>query len=153
MLHWADEIAEELIAKHPDLEVFTCASGISPSGVVHMGNFREVATTFFVVKALRDRGKRVRFIYSWDEYDRLRKVPVGVDESYVKYIGMPYTELPSPFTENESYASYMENRFLNKFNNLVVIKVKTKNMDRFLFVIVIGLIILEHYSCPAHLKP
>ena len=27
---------------------------------------------------------------------------------------MPYTDIPSPFTENESYASYMENRFLNE---------------------------------------
>ena len=50
---------------------------------------------------------------SFDEYDRFRKVPGNIDKSYEKYIGMPYTDLPSPYTENESYATYMENRFLN----------------------------------------
>ena len=118
MLHWADEIAEELIAKHPDLDVFTCASGISPSGVVHMGNFREVATTFFVVKALRDRGKRVRFIYSWDEYDRLRKVPLGVDESFVQYIGMPYALIPDPYGCHDSYAEHFEIPFIESMREL-----------------------------------
>ena len=63
-MHWADEIAHRLVEKHPDLECFTCASGISPSGPVHMGNLREVITTFFVAKGLRDLGKKVRFIYS-----------------------------------------------------------------------------------------
>ena len=33
-MHWADEIAEQLISKHPNVDVFTCACGISPSGVV-----------------------------------------------------------------------------------------------------------------------
>ncbi|MDP5275475.1 hypothetical protein Q5Y73_15305 [Chengkuizengella sp. 2205SS18-9] len=28
--------------KNPTKEIFTCASGISPSGSVHVGNFREV---------------------------------------------------------------------------------------------------------------
>ncbi|MDE6284334.1 MAG: lysine--tRNA ligase, partial [Bacilli bacterium] len=35
-------------------------------------------------------------------------------------IGMPYTEIPSPFTENESYATYMENRFLNELKAMDV---------------------------------
>ena len=61
-MYWADEIAEQVIAKYPDVEVYTCASGISPSGEVHMGNLREVVTSWFVTKALRDKGKRVRFI-------------------------------------------------------------------------------------------
>lgn len=57
-MHWAYQIAERLIQKYPTKEVFTCASGISPSGSVHIGNFREIVTTFFVVKALESMGKK-----------------------------------------------------------------------------------------------
>ena len=48
-MHWAYEVANELIRKHPNKETFICASGISPSGSVHIGNFREIVTTYFVV--------------------------------------------------------------------------------------------------------
>ncbi len=57
-MHWAYE-AHELIRKHPNKEMFVCASGISPSGSVHIGNFREIVTTYFVVRALQDLGKRL----------------------------------------------------------------------------------------------
>ena len=45
------KVAHELIRKHPNKETFVCASGISPSGSVHIGNFREIVTTYFVVRA------------------------------------------------------------------------------------------------------
>ena len=73
-MHWAYEVAHELIRKHPNKEMFVCASGISPSGSVHIGNFREIVTTYFVVRALQDLGKRL-VLFSWDDYDRFRKVP------------------------------------------------------------------------------
>lgn len=109
-MHWAYQIAERLINKHPTKEVFTCASGISPSGSVHIGNFREVVTTFFVVKALESMGKKTRFIFSWDDFDRLRKVPQNVSSSYESYIGMPYSNVPNPFGEG-TYANFFENEF------------------------------------------
>ena len=81
-MHWAYEVAHELIRKHPNKETFVCASGISPSGSVHIGNFREIVTTYFVVRALQDLGKKTRFIFSWDDYDRFRKVPKNIDLSF-----------------------------------------------------------------------
>jgi len=108
MLHWADEIARSVVAKNPNATLYTCASGISPSGPVHMGNLREIITTFFVAKGLRDLGKKVRFIYSWDEYDRLRKVPAGVNPDFAKYIGVPYSQVPDPFGCHASYAEHFE---------------------------------------------
>ena len=119
-MNWAKEVALRIIKERPDEEIYTVASGVSPSGFVHIGNFREIATPYLVVKELRKLGKKVRYILSFDEFDRFRKVPGNIDKSYEKYIGMPYTELPSPFTENESYASYMENRFLNELKAMDV---------------------------------
>ena len=119
-MNWAREVAQRLINERPNEEVYTVASGVSPSGFVHIGNFREIATPYLVVKELIKLGKKVRYILSFDEFDRFRKVPGNIDPSYEKYIGMPYTDIPSPFTENESYASFMENRFLNELKAMDV---------------------------------
>lgn len=119
-MNWAKEVALKIIEERPNEEIYTVASGVSPSGFVHIGNFREIATPYLVAKELRKLGKKVRYILSFDEFDRFRKVPGNIDSSYEKYIGMPYTEIPSPFTENESYASYMENRFLNELKAMDV---------------------------------
>ncbi|EOP73560.1 lysine-tRNA ligase [Bacillus cereus VDM006] len=110
-MHWAYQIAHELIQKHPNKETFVCASGISPSGSVHIGNFREIITTYFVVRALQDLGKKTRFIFSWDDYDRFRKVPKNVDSSFEKYIGMPYCDIPDPYGCHKSYAEHFEKEF------------------------------------------
>ena len=75
-MHWSEEIAQRIIERKPDKEEYVCAAGISPSGSIHIGNFRDVATSYFVVKALRKMGKKAKLLFSWDEFDRLRKVPV-----------------------------------------------------------------------------
>ncbi len=106
---WADAIADDIIKRKKKKE-YVCASGITPSGTIHVGNFREVITTDLVVRALRDKGKKVRFIYSWDDYDRFRKVPSNVPKKFEEYLGMPVSEVPSPF-DGENYAQYFENEF------------------------------------------
>ena len=55
-MHWSEEIAERIIKRNPDKPEYVCAAGISPSGSIHIGNFRDIATSYFVVKALRKKG-------------------------------------------------------------------------------------------------
>ena len=43
-MNWAKEVALKIINERPNEEVYTVASGVSPSGFVHIGNFREIAT-------------------------------------------------------------------------------------------------------------
>lgn len=117
-MSWAQEEAKKLIEKYPEKDEFVIASGVSPSGFIHIGNFREIVTTFFVGEELKKRGKKVRFILSFDNFDRFRKVPNGMPESYSKYIGMPYTSIPSPFDCNKTYAQEMEDRFIGEINRL-----------------------------------
>lgn len=108
---WADALAENIIKQKGEKEEYVCASGITPSGQIHIGNFREVITTDMVVRALRDKGKKVRFIYSWDDFDRFRKVPKGVDSSFERYLGMPISDIPSPYDKKKTYAKYNEDKF------------------------------------------
>lgn len=108
-MHWSEKIAAEIVRRKPDKEEYVCAAGISPSGTIHIGNFRDVATSYFVVKALRKMGKKARLLFSWDEYDRLRKIPVDVakvDGDMEKYIGRPYVDVPSPYADNDIYPNY-----------------------------------------------
>ena len=107
---WADQIADRIIKERRGKKVYVCASGITPSGKIHIGNFREVITTDLVVRALKDKGKKVRFIYSWDDFDRFRKVPINVNKNFEKYLGMPVSDVPSPFGKG-SYAEYFEKQF------------------------------------------
>ena len=111
---WAYEIAKRIIEERPNESVYTIASGVSPSGFVHIGNFREIVTPFFVARALKNMGKNVRFILSLDEFDRFRKVPGNIPSEYAKYIGYPYVDMPSPFSQGESYAEFFEKRFLGE---------------------------------------
>ena len=88
-----------------------CASGISPSGQIHLGNLREVFTTHLVAEALRRHGHEVVHLHSWDDYDRFRKVPAGVDPSFERYVGMPLASIPDPGGEFPSYAD----RYMDQF--------------------------------------
>jgi lysyl-tRNA synthetase class 1 len=106
---WDDVIAERVIAARDRTEParpIVVASGISPSGPIHMGNLREVFTTHLVAEALRRRGREVVHLHSWDDYDRFRKVPAGVDPSFEGYVGMPLAAIPDPTGEAASYAEH-----------------------------------------------
>lgn len=108
--HWADQTAEKIIRERGDLEEYTCASGITPSGTVHIGNFREIISVDLVVRALRSRGKKVRFIYSWDDYDVFRKVPQNMPnpETLEQYLRFPITMVPDTTGRDSSYARHHE---------------------------------------------
>ena len=116
-MHWSEEIAQRIIERNPEKEEYVCAAGISPSGSVHIGNFRDVATPLFVVKALQKKGKKAKLLFSWDEYDRCRKIPANVQavvgSAYDKYIGCPYVDIPDPWGCHENYAKHFEEEFLN----------------------------------------
>lgn len=56
-------------------------------------------TPHLVADEIRRRGHEVRHLISWDDYDRFRKVPNGidgVDGSWAEHIGKPLTSVPAP---------------------------------------------------------
>lgn len=104
--HWVDQVAARIVRTLGDKDSYTCASGITPSGTVHLGNFREAITVDFVVRALRDLGKNVRSYHSWDDFDTLRKVPVNLpqQEMLTENLRRPISRVPDPFGKLSSYA-------------------------------------------------
>ena len=108
--HWADRAAERIIRQRGDKECYVVASGVAPSGSVHFGHLREVMSTELVARALCDRGKQVRFIYSWDDYDVFRKVPVNLprQEELAGHLRKPVVAVPDPFGAADNYAARFE---------------------------------------------
>ncbi|MFD5160467.1 lysine--tRNA ligase [Streptomyces hawaiiensis] len=96
---FADEVIEESERRAPGKPVVV-ASGLSPSGPIHLGNLREVMTPHLVADEIRRRGHQVRHLISWDDYDRYRKVPEGIagvdKKAWEEHIGKPLTSVPAP---------------------------------------------------------
>lgn len=120
LIHWADMTADRLIRQKGDKDTYVVASGITPSGTVHFGNFREVITVDLVARALRARGKKVRFIFSWDDYDTFRKIPknMPMQDELEKFMFQPIVDTPDPYQKEDSYAAHHEVSFENQLKKV-----------------------------------
>ncbi|GAA2008852.1 lysine--tRNA ligase [Nocardioides kribbensis] len=109
----------------------TCASGASPSGPVHLGNLREFLTVHFVADELARRGLPVRHLHSWDDYDRFRKVPAGVDPSWADHIGRPLSGVPDPWECHDSWADHFKEPLVASLRALGVEMEEVSQTERY----------------------
>ena len=115
---WVTRAADDAIRHHEKTGAdgpVTCSSGISPSGPVHLGNLREFLMPHFVADELRRRGVPVRHLHVWDDYDRFRKVPAGVDPAYAEHIGRPLVDVPDPWGCHDSWSTHFKEPVLETF--------------------------------------
>ncbi|WP_423743954.1 lysine--tRNA ligase (plasmid) [Haladaptatus sp. SPP-AMP-3] len=119
---WADEVADRIEARDPE-DPIVIKGGISPSGVPHLGNVNEIMRGYFVAEVLRDRGHKVRQVFTADDRDPLRKLPrklADLDGNIVELgdvnagalgrnLGKPYTDIPDPFDCCDSYGKHFSN--------------------------------------------
>ena len=106
---WVTRAADDAI-RHAGAgaSIVTVSSGASPSGRVHLGNLREFLTVHFVADELARRGVPVRHLHVWDDFDRFRKVPVGVDPAWSEHIGRPLSKVPDPDGCHDSWAEHFK---------------------------------------------
>jgi lysyl-tRNA synthetase class 1 len=115
----AGEVRAEGERRHPD-EPPTCASGISPSGPVHLGNLRELMVPHLVADEVLRSGAPCRHILSWDDYDRLRRVPAGFPAEFAEHIGRPLTAVPDPCGGHPNWAEHFKAPLLDALDGLGV---------------------------------
>jgi lysyl-tRNA synthetase, class I len=115
----AGQVRAEGERRHPG-ETPTCASGISPSGRVHLGNLRELMVPHLVADEVRREGAPCRHILSWDDYDRLRRVPVGLPEEFAEHVGRPLSSVPDPCGQHESWAEHFKEPLRESLDRLGV---------------------------------
>jgi len=116
-MHWADVLADDLL-KRDNKHVL--ATGITPSGPIHIGNMREILTTDAVYRSLISKGGKGELIYIADDFDPLRKVYPYLPKTYEKYVGMPISDIPCPCGKHESYADHFLISFLNSLEEIGV---------------------------------
>jgi lysyl-tRNA synthetase class 1 len=114
-----------------DDHVITCASGASPSGPVHLGNLREFLTVHFVAEEIKRRGIPARHLHSWDDYDRFRKVPAGIDPSWSEHIGRPLSAVPDPWSCHESWAEHYKEPLIASLRELGVEMVEVSQTEMY----------------------
>jgi lysyl-tRNA synthetase class 1 len=116
-MHWADVIAEEVAktCEHPLI-----ATGISPTGIIHVGSLREAITGESVRSAVEGKGKDVRLIYLIDSIDPLRRCYDFLPPEYEKYTGMPIYKIPCPCGKHDNYAHHFVQPFLDAVSSLKV---------------------------------
>jgi lysyl-tRNA synthetase class 1 len=134
---WAESMATRILDRDPE-DPIVIKGGISPSGVPHLGNMNEIARGYFVARALRDRGRTVRQIFTADDRDPLRKLPrklADLDGSIVglgdvdagalgRNLGKPYTSIPDPFGCCDSYGAHFS-RLIERSADALEIPVET----------------------------
>lgn len=113
-MHWADVLASQLEEDRSHV----IATGITPSGPIHIGNMREILTADAIYRAAIDRGLDAELIYVADDFDQLRKVYPFLPEEYEKYVGMPLSEIPCPCGDHRSYADHFLESFLEALKEL-----------------------------------
>ena len=114
-IHWADVTAEDVLARG---NKHTVASGITPSGAIHIGNMREVVTADAAYRALKDKGADVRLIYIADTLDPLRKVYPFLSDDYEAHVGKPLSNIPCPCGNHENYAEHFLLPFIESLHTL-----------------------------------
>ncbi|MBU3902569.1 MAG: lysine--tRNA ligase, partial [Candidatus Thermoplasmatota archaeon] len=116
-MHWADVIANNLKKKSGEHII---ATGITPSGPIHVGNMREVLTGDAVLRALKNAGANAKLLYVGDTFDQLRKVYPFLSKEYEEYVGMPLSEIRCPCGSHKSYAEHFLLPLLNALDALGV---------------------------------
>jgi lysyl-tRNA synthetase, class I len=114
--HWADTEANKIIKQKKNKEEYVIATGVTPSGTIHIGNFREFITGNFILRAINAKGKKAIHYHYWDDYDVFRKVPVNMpnQETLKKYLRQALVYVPDFIDGNhEDYAEHNEKEVEN----------------------------------------
>ncbi|MFH1591372.1 MAG: lysine--tRNA ligase [archaeon] len=114
-LHWADQIAREVLdrVEHDEaLKAIVKDKGYivydekTPSGKIHIGSGRGWIIHDVIAKALRKIGLKGRFVLSSDDIDPFDKMNSDLPKEFEQYIGLPFMAIPSPVEGYKSYADY-----------------------------------------------
>jgi lysyl-tRNA synthetase class 1 len=108
---WLDRVASEVLEREKGLarstSLLRVESGLGASGLPHIGSVGDAIRSFGVKMALENLGHKSELIAYSDDFDGLRKVPVGFPRWLNDYIAQPVSRIPDPFGCHSSYAEHV----------------------------------------------
>jgi len=116
-MHWSSVIAKDIVERRKEKK-HVVATGITPSGDIHVGNLREIIIADAVHSALVDMDVEARLIYVADTFDPLRRRYSFLPEEYETHVGKPLSEIPDPYGCHSSYADHFLQPFLDSLADL-----------------------------------
>lgn len=116
-MHWSLVIAKDIVERRKEKK-HVVATGITPSGDIHVGNLREIITGDAVCSALVDMGVEAKLIYVADTFDPLRRRYPFLPEEYEAHVGKPLSEIPDPEGRLSTYAEHFLQPFLDSLTDL-----------------------------------
>lgn len=115
-IYWTDKVVEEVkrrVKENKTLQKIVKERGYivydekTPSGKIHIGSGRGWIIHDIIAKSFRDHGFKGRFILSSDDIDPMDSIPPDLPkEKFLKFLGMPLRNIPSPEKGYESFADY-----------------------------------------------
>ncbi len=114
---WVDVIVGDVVRTRP-ADRYVINDAKSPSGPIHVGSLRGVVLHDCIGRGLVEQGRRVAFLYGFDDYDPMDTVPAAAPEEFRRYLGMPLSDVPSPAGTQESLARYFGTALIQVFNQL-----------------------------------
>lgn len=134
---WTDQIAERITERRrfhytedrmPKFKKFVVKTSASLSGVLHIGRLSDTIRGEAVHRSLKDLGVNSELIWVAEDMDPLRKVPKGVPENYIDFIGMPVTDIPDPHGCHKSYAEHHVSEYFKVLDQFIATKMKKFSM-------------------------
>lgn len=110
MHYWLDQLVNKILNTYSDDELIV-SSGVSPSGMYHVGHSREILTADAIYRAVRESGRKIRHLHFVDDIEALRKRYPYLPESYEQEAGKPLYMIPAPDGKSKSYADQYFNDF------------------------------------------
>lgn len=117
-MFWVDEIIEDILKKYPDKKSFLVNDSMTPSGHAHIGSIRGVILHDLIKRGLTEKGKKATFQFGFDDFDPMDGLPIYIDRSWKKYMGLPLNKVPAPDKKSQSYAAQYADEFKLVFNGL-----------------------------------
>ncbi|MEM4335943.1 MAG: lysine--tRNA ligase [Candidatus Anstonellales archaeon] len=105
--HWAERLANEVIAKKTEPYIIT--GGMTTSGPAHLGTVCEFLFPDMVRRVLEGKGRKVKFYFVADIMDAFDSIPASLEEKrkmLEPHLGKPLCYVPSPDSRAKSYGDY-----------------------------------------------
>ncbi|MBN2307084.1 lysine--tRNA ligase [Candidatus Peregrinibacteria bacterium] len=118
-MFWVDEIVSDIIDKYAGKDEFIIRDEKTLSGRVHIGSLRGVVIHGIIAQVLKERGKKARFLFEFNDYDPMDGMPKELEgKGFDKYMGMPLCNIPAPNDRASNFAEYYGEEFLSVINEI-----------------------------------